>query len=477
MKSKLTGILLDLIIILLCACMLWLVFMHAASAISSPEDGKPRFNDLWIIQGYDSGMLAAFDPSMCLPDAIVYKQPKSSPRAVYNDTELKKTVYGVLSNVITDVFGAQSVANRIDGDVNAFYSTVANADSYLLFDYASELPYHCIYAFSTGSNTVSYESCSHSDSFYVSDIALILDNEANESTYRCFAFDKSGNAYEFMREDGEKYILPAADRAHIEAYAEKFSKVQLAHNNKDFFDKITPDSLDILYGGFEYSLLSPAFSISGLGLDDQSTVKELLDIFDINIEKINKYNEADGTTVFIGTDDRLEISSDGHINFTNTSSPVDLKEISGFSTGSGDGYNTFDMMKSVNVIIAKLKDIYPNYFGGDASPKLTSVYKDSSGNSVFEYSYYINGVRINLTPSLRFVFTSNGLTEFVADITAYEQGAQRFATMPKSTVYNRLSLVHPLPSGSTLIPVYVKSDDMYDISWFTSKINTNNILS
>ncbi len=477
MKNKLTGILLDLIIILLSACMLWLVFMHAARAISSSEDGKPRFNDLWIIQGYDNGMLAEFDSSMCLPDTIVYKQPKSSPRAVYNDTELKKTVYAVLSNVISDIFGAESIANKISGDVEAFYSTVTNADSYLLFAYASELPYPCIYAFSTGSNTVSYESCSRSESFYVSDIALILNDTDDEITYKCFVFDKAGNAYEFSREDGDEYILPAADRAHIEAYAEKFSKVQIALNNESFFDGTTPAPLDILYGGFEYSTLSPVFSISGLGLEDQATVKELLDVFDINIEKVNTYNEADGTTVFIGTDDRLEISSDGRINFTNSSSPVDLKEISGFSSGGGEGYNTFDMMKSVNVIIAKLKDIYPNYFGGDASPKLVSVYKDSSGRSVFEYSYYINGVRINLTPSLKFVFASTGLTEFAADITAYEQNAERYATMPKTTVYNRLSLIRPLPSGSTVFPVYIKSEDTYNISWFTSKVNTNNILS
>ncbi len=477
MKKGLIGILLDLIIVVLSLCMLNLVFMHAARSISNSDEDTPSFNDLWIIQGFDDSALSAFDPSTCLPDIIVYKQPKSAPRAVYNDTELKKTVYSVLSNVITDIFGSGSLAQKIDGDTNTFYESVASAESYLLFSYASELPYPCIYAFSTNSNTVSYENCSRSESFYVSDIALVLEDTEDGLSYKCFVFDRHGNVYEFSREDGKNYVLPGADRAHIEAYAEKFKKVEIAINSENLKNSASIFPLDVLTDGFECSELSSSFSVSGLELDDDATLKELLDIFDINAEKINKYSEADGTTVFIGTDDRIEITSDGKFIFTNANSPIELKEITGFSTSKFDGYTAFDMLKSINVINAKLKELYPSYFGGSALPKIISVYKDSDGRTVFEYSYYTDGIKIGLEPSMRFVFTSKGLTEVSADITSYEQTSVRFATLPKLTVYNRLSLLSPLHSGASLTPIYVKTDDKYAINWFTSKFNTNNILS
>ncbi len=476
MKKSLISVLLDLIIVILSLSMLNLVFMHAARSISS-SDNTQSFSDLWIIQGFDDSILSTFDPSTCLPDIIVYKQPKSPPRAVYNDTELKKTVYSVLSNVITDIFGSESVAKKIEGDINAFYSSVANAESYLFFSYASELPYPCIYAFSTNSNTVSYENCSRSESFYVSDIALILEDSADGLAYRCIVFDRHRNAYEFSKADNNKYILPGADRAHIEAYAEKFSKVDFVANSEILQNGASPFPLDVLTDGFEYSDISSSFSINALELDDDSALKELLDIFDINVEKINKYSEADGTTVFIGTDDRIEITSNGRFIFTNTNSPVELKDISGFSPSKFSGYTVFDMLKSINVINAKLKQLYPNYFGGSALPKITSVYKNDDGRSVFEYSYYIGGVKIGLEPSLTFIFTSKGLTEFSADITSYVQTNEQFATLPKITVYNRLSLLSPLHSGASLTPIYINVDDTYTIRWFTTKFNTNNILS
>lgn len=469
MKKGLTGVLLNLIIIILSASMLMLVFLHAARPITNSIASKQSFDNLWITQGYDDTALTVFDSSMCLPNSIVYKQSQSQPKAVYNDTELKKTVYSVLSNVITDVFGAESIANRMDGDVNSYYNHVANSDSFIFFNYTSELPYPCIYAFSTGVNAVNYESCSRSESFYISDVALILEEVDNKLQYRCFTFDRSGNAYEFTRSDGDKYVLPDADRAHLEAYSEKFDTVDFAVNfNKFTAQQTTLFPLEIMINGFDYSELYANFAISDLELDDETEIKELLEIFDINIEKINKYNEDDGTTVFIGTDDRLEVTSDGKLLFTNTNSPIELKEIIGFSTSKSNGYTAFDMLKSIIVINAKLKELYPGYVGGSAIPKISSVYKDSDGRSVFEFSYYLNGVKIGLEPSIKFIFTTKGLTELTVDLTSFEQTPVRSATVPKSTVYNRLSELSNITNISSLTPIYTNNDGTYTINWFTN---------
>ncbi len=477
MKKGLSGLLLDILIILLSISMLNLVFMHATRSITDPSDKQPIFDNLWIIQGANTSSFAAFDSSMCMPDTIAYKQSGMEPGAVFGNAELLKTVYSVLSNVITDVFGNESIATRLEEDLNSVYNTVVSADSYIFFSYSAELPYHCIYAFASGSNSVTYDMCSKSESFYISDIALLLEETPKGVAYRCLAFDRNGNAYEFFKEDGSIYILPGSDIAHIDAYAESFSKVEFAASSATPFDNVSPYPLDILYGSLEFSKLSPIFSVSEFELDDQDTTKTLLDIFDINPEKINTYTEPSGTTVFIGTEDRLEISSDGYIKFTNINSPIEIKEIIGFSPSKINTYTAFDMLKAINVIINELTDLYPNYFGGAASPKLTSVYKDLSGRSVFEYSYYIGGVRINTEPAFKFIFTSNGLTELTADAQAYEQTAEKSATLPKGIVYERLSGINGLSPDFIVTPIYTKSGETLTINWFSSEINTNKIPS
>ncbi len=477
MKKGLSGILLDILIILLSLSMLNLVFMHATRSISDPSDKQPIFDDLWIIQGDNNSSFTAFDSSMCLPDVIAYKPSDIEPCAILGNSELLETVYSVLSNLITDIFGNESVARKIDQNIDSVYDTVVTSDSFVFFSYPAELPYHCIYAFSSGSSAVTYDMCSKTEPFYISDIAFLLEETSKGVTYRCITFDRSGNAYEFEREDGSNYILPDSDIAHIDAYSESFNQAKFAAASPTFFDNLYPRPIDILYGSLEFSKLSPVFSVSDLELKDQSIEKQFLDIFDINPEKINTYSEPNGTTVFIGTDDRLEISFDGQLIFTNVNSPIEIKEIIGFSPSKINTYTVFDMLKASNVIINKLKDLYPNYFGGAVNTKLTAVYKNSDGNSVYEYSYYIGGVRINTTPAFRFVFTSNGLIEFTADASSYEQTTEKSATLPKETVYERLSLSNKLSPGSLVTPIFTKSGTTLTINWFSSTINTNEILS
>ena len=477
MKKGLSGLLLDFIIILLCISMLNLVFMHAARSINDTSGKEQIFNDLWMIQGYDGNSFASFDFAMCLPDSISYKQSGKQASAVVGDNELMKTVYSVLSNVITDIFGSDSVANRFDGDINTVYNKVASADSYVFFSYATELPFPCIYAFSSGSSNVTYEMSAKSDAFYVSDVALLLDTSQKEVTYRCFAFDRHQNVYEFTRADGTQYVLPGADIAHIDAYSEDFTNVDFAMNRKADFDKLSLFPLDILYGSLDYSYLNKTFAVSELELSDTAVAKKFLEIFDINSEKTNTYSEDDGTKVYIGTDDRLEITSDGLIKFTNTNSPIEIKEIIGFSPSKINSYTAFDMLKTASVIINKLSDLYPSHFGGNATPKLTSIYKDSDGRYVFEYSYYISGFRINTEPAYKFVFTSSGLTELSADASSYEETSQKSATLPKALVYERLNEIGASTITSRITPIYTLSGDTIKINWFSSEIIKNQNLS
>ena len=477
MKKRLSGIMLDILIILLSISMLNLVFMHATRSISDASDKQPIFDDLWIIQGDSNSSFTTFDSSMCLPDIIAYKQSGQVPYAIMGNSELLKTVYSVLSNLITDIFGKESIAIKLDENTASAYNTVVNSDAFIFFSYPSELPYHCIYAFSSGNNAVTYDMCSKTDPFYISDIAFLLEESSNGVTYKCIAFDRNGNSYEFKNENGNDYVLPASDIAHIDAYSESFKQVKFAASSPTFLDKSSYHPIDILYGSIEFSKLSPIFNISDFELKNQSVKKQLLDIFDINPEKINTYTDPNGTTVFIGTDDRLEISFDGRLIFTNANSPIEIKEIIGFSPSKINTYTVFDMLKASNVIINELTDLYPNYFGGAANTKLTAVYKNSDGNSVYEYSYYIGGVRIGTTPAFRFVFTSNGLAELTADASSYEQTTEKSATLPKETVYERLNLSNQLSTTTLITPIFTKSGATLTINWFSSTININKILS
>ena len=463
MKKKFSDLILNLIIALLTASMIVLLLMYAGQSADNDRSELKVFDKLWIIGDYDESAFSALTSSLCTPELIAYKQEGSAPKALYGDEETISTVYSVLSDIVLDVFGSDSVCITDNVDASALTHELVNAQSYILYEYSADIPFPYIYALATGESSVDTGSRASGKAVYISKLALILSQGEDQSIYyKPIAFDSKGNAYRFEKKDKSSYLLPGSDIIHLDAYASSFEQVS-------FYTSAQNGSLstEIMHPSISYSPLSANSSSAFLALENEITKAAFLELFNLNPEKLNSFVERDGTTVFIGTDERLSVSSDGVIDFSSDDEPIALNTILGYTPGKNNSYSLFDMLKATDLLISRFKTAYPEHIGKNASIKLTGVYRgddDYKDHPIFEYSYFYEGMRINAEPAFRFAFTANGVSAIRINSIGFTPLSERRSTLSKDTVFERIAL--RFSDDISVRPIYTLSDNgVYELEW------------
>ena len=463
MKKNFRDLILNLIIALLAFSMIVLLLTYAGRRADRGSSESNVFDKLWIIGDYDDSAFSALNASLCTPELIAYKQPGSQPGALYADEEALATVYSVLSDTVLDVFGADSICISDNVDAKALANELIGAQSYILYEYSADIPFPYIYALATGESSVDVSSRADGKAAYISRLALILnEGEDNSVYYSPIAFDSNGSAYRFEKKDKSPYILPGSDIIHLYAYASSFEKVRFYASAQD-----GSLSTEIIHPAISYAPLSASRSSAFLELDNDLTKAAFLELFELNPEKLNSFEERDGTTVFIGTDERLSVSTDGVIEFEASNEPMALNTVLGYTPGKNNSYSLFDMLKATDLIISRFRSAYPEYIGKNASIKLTGVYRDEGEYKdcpIFEYSYFYESMRIDAEPAFRFVFTSNGISAIRINSLGFSPLTEKRSTLSKDTVFDRIAL--RFSDDIRVRPIYTLSEtEIYELEW------------
>ncbi|MBQ7821796.1 MAG: hypothetical protein IJ391_05890 [Clostridia bacterium] len=463
MKKNFRDLILNLIIAVLTLTMLVLMLMYAAQRAAGHQNDTEVFEKLWIVQDYDGTAFTVFDSSLCTPELIAYKQSGMPAGVIHSDEELMSTLYSVLSDVILDVFGSESMCISENIDYETAVSMLTIADSYLMLEYSADIPFPYIYALTSGESSVDTQMCASGKAVYISKLALLLSEDENKNIiYSALAFDSDHGAYSFERTDSKPYTLPSSDVVHLDAYSSSFEKAEF------YSDKhgASAPSTELIYSSASYSPLQASSGMEFLGLDNDLTRAAFLELFELNPEKLNSFVERDGTTVFIGTDERLTVSPDNTVEFSSPAEPIPLNKILGYTPSKKSSYSLFDMLKATDMLISRFRTAYPEHIGKSASIKLTGVYKDeaSGGNPVFEYSYFYDGMRIDAPSAFRFVFTADGICKLTLNTTGFTVMSEKRVTLSKETALERLSL--KLSGEIKVRPIYILSDErIYSLEW------------
>ncbi len=451
MSKKLSKLALDGAIIFLTLSMLLLSFLFASKNVNIREADEALFDELWIINESDNRAFTIFNTELCTPDIIAYKQPGKTAGALVYNSDLALTLYAVLSDVILDVFGAQSVCTQIQ-DVDEAKMRIENADSYLYIEYASDIPFAYIYALSSGKSAQDTTQVAKGSNAYISKLFLNINNNSNSTTYECLAFDSQNNIYSFTSENG--YVLRNADKVHLEAYADILGDAYITFN----------DTPELNYPAFEYSLLKDSTNISTITSENKSASAGLIELFGMNFEKTGSYTDGYGTRVFIGSSSRITVTQSGNLSFTGDREPILLTELLGYKPSSKGSYSMFDMLKATNIFIDEFKSKCTNFSGGDAEIKISAVYKNaSSGYPVFEYSYFFNGIMIDTDKAFVFEFDNDGIKRLDIKLLKLEELPQRATAISKKHVYSRIE-----NTDGELFPIYTITDEansFYEIAW------------
>lgn len=456
MRKRIISLATDMLIVILTISMLFLAYLYAAKSVTPIKNNSSEFDKLWIVDDGDGIAFTAFDTNLCTPLSIAYKASDKDAGILIGDADLTLTLYAVLSDVVLDIFGNTSVCTKAEDTATAINEILAS-DSYLYIEYANDLPFPFIYALSSGKSSVDKTQVASGESAYVSRLFMLLEtNDKGECLYKTYALDRDGNAFSFVRSDKKDYILNNADKVHLDAYSDVFINASLSRDTAS-------DAPDIMYGSILYSQVIANKEIYYTGLDTESGKASFLDIFEMNSEKTGSYIDVDGNTVFIGSDVRLSVSTNGNISYTSESEPILLKELLGYSPVSKGEYSMFDMLKATNIFIERITSSHPTLSSSESDIKLSAVYKNDDGMPVFEYGYYLEGIRINTKSAFSFTFDANGIRYLDINLCRFNTTGENLATLPKSTASMRTA---ELGRESIIIPVYSESTPgIYDIAW------------
>ena len=148
------------------------------------------------------------------------------------------------------------------------------------------------------------------------------------------------------------------------------------------------------------------------GTPDSQTIKELLDIFDINSNSMRRHTERNGTVVFVENDTILKLSPDGYLTYTSNRN-------SGILNSGGSLYTAVCMvsefMDRINYISGSNADLY-------ISSDLTDMNYDKAR---ITFDYIVGGIPVTIeNPEFSHaveVTVENGyITEYRQVLRSYE---------------------------------------------------------
>lgn len=457
MKKRASALIMDILILVLCASMLFLAFLYAQDNVRNKTESKDVFDKLWIVNDSGGRAFTIFNTELCTPNVIAYKPSgKDAGALIYND-ELMLTLYAVLSDVVLDVFGEASVCKVPGEEYDVIVSKILAADSYLYLEYADDLPFPFIYTMASGKASVDGSLFASGITKYLSRLFLILETCDDGSTvFTSYAFDNDGDVVCFEHADQTPYVLQNADKIHLEAYSDIFTKAKMVLDGQT-------NTPDLTYGSLSYSSLDVTDIGGSLKLENEAEVSRFLELFGMNPEKTRSYIDSDETRVFIGSGSRLTATENGKISFSSEDEQILLKELLGYSPSVRKAYSIFDMLKATNIFIDEIMSAYPNLVGNDAALKLSAIYRESkTGFPVFEYSYFRNGILIDCEKAFIFAFDSVGIRLLDINLICFTDYKKTEATLPKNIVAERLTGGR----NGRLLPIYCKDDTgLYSIAW------------
>ena len=464
-KKKISDILLNIVICILTLSMLTMTVLYAKQKATQNNSDTQTFDNLWIVNDFEESAFSLFDISYSVPTLIAYKETGKAAGATVFDSGLTSALYSALSDSIVDIFGQNSVCISENVQYADAVNELLSADSYILFEYSCALPFPYLYALCSAQSNVDISMCAGGEVADISRLALILSQGENgETYYTCYGFDFKNNACRFEHVDNSPYILQASDKIYIDAYSESFERIDLVKTGDD------EPSVQMLYGSFGYSLLDETSDISMLRLGDEQSTTAFLKHFEINPEKANRYTDADGTTVFISTDERLAVTSGKIIEYTCEKGGIPIKKVLGYTPGKKSSFSLFDMLKATNIFISEIRLPYPQLMGKSADIKLSAIYKTQAegdaqaSKAVFEYSYFYNGVKIDTAPAFYFEFSANTIQKIQINISGFSTSSEKNVLLPKATAYNRIS--QELGTFKRISPLYSPDDtQLYNIKW------------
>lgn len=424
MKKQLSGYVetaKTVVMILLFACVLCLLAVYIAllSNTWSPESAYgDAVDEIRLLASggdtsdYPSGMYL-------MPSSVLLRTEETSRILLQNGEGVMEDCYVRLAPLITAAASDTSCLRPLYGrEATETWQQVSLLPSCIYVSYHLDLPLQIVGYFSAALTE---------QAMLVTSATPVLVKEM------VFYEDEAGDCQVLIRSSaGTVYLSEtrsdASTFSDLYAYSvyelEKEAKANASYSDATFAgayfaeeDPFVSPVTPVLLSGLraaKYRFTTP--DLTSL-LSDQKDANNFLRLFSYNPNKINRHEEANGTTVYVEEHGVLKISS--------TSLSYTAAQGGGVSAAEAleadaSGIDLYDAVLYSTRILDGLRAIRPGYFGGDCQLLLTSV-SGESGNLELRYRYYADNLPLRgPAPEILFTFTSDTMTSVVIEgLTGY----------------------------------------------------------
>lgn len=334
-------------VLLLCIFLQCGVFLNRYADTRRGDASIPF--DMQMLSATDQDQKRALDADLLLPSMIAVSE-NGNTQAILNSAVVMRDLYVALTEPLSACFAKEPITWDADRWADAILSP-----DVIYIRYHAPLPYQILDAFlkaSVGSEDYLRDPRAVS----VSELCLLFEN--NEVTA-------------VVRGDTGVYAFKAPSELTVSEYA------SYARDYQEFFylAVLSPEknedtlTLEARIASREIQVQSGA---AALIRDSEADLLSWLRRFRFNPDKLNHHTEVDGTEVYVETHGVLFFGADSIRYTAAEGGGVHLREFCAVSPKA----DIYTYLRAASAWISEVSSMDIRYAGGDAMPRLRSVYSD-----------------------------------------------------------------------------------------------------
>ncbi|MBR6709013.1 MAG: hypothetical protein IKL84_04980, partial [Clostridia bacterium] len=343
------------LVFVLFVSMLLLALIYVLEIRQSRLKGQDiPFDKMWIFRNEENSLADSMArEGLVMPEFIGFRNSMGRRAGVSTDSEVIRSLYRQVATNISRYFGNGYRSESLGEEEGARRWHEATAASrFIYIKYHSELPSALIHMFATESTLASPGAIADGAVVYLSELFLTMDDRGVTTVLT----KGSGGYAEFTPVSpdkelffdlslldaytGSRNLVPFSFYADSEAYRENghvSGTVRL--------QKKQPEA---------YRLLIETDYAASLTAGSETNAN-LLRLFGFNPELVSQYSEPNGSTVYVSTEARMEMTAEGKLTYiANGDGGIAFESLFHYGPGSGE----YDLYESIKSVVSLAESLY-----------------------------------------------------------------------------------------------------------------------
>ena len=432
---------------------------------ASHEDNQSvRLDTMWSIHGEQSSLPnLSSDKTVLLPEMICARRGGGRMVGAFAQSDLIRSLFRQISGNLSTYLGSgYSCSLLSDEEGKRLWNSARESENFVYLRFPSELPFPLIHLFLNEENLASPGNIASGKIVYLNELLLLIDERGVTTV---LSRGEEGIA-RFSPKEGETELF--FDFSLFDSYTNSKELLSFSFADEEApLQDCTPIPTEIP--------VLPRFSISpemySMVFTDEDSHERLLRLFGFNPELASQYLESDGTTVYISTNGRLEITSDGSLSYVASSEEKCLSFESLFQSSIGSG--VYDLYESIKLLSSFAKSLFgmDYLYWNNGELLVTGISSEDNGEVTLSFDLFCSNIPLvfeNGRHAVSVTFSSGKISRVEIESISYRPALAGDTLLSPSFVLKNMEEKAPGEncSLSLFYPIVSKtSDNIVSAEW------------